>query len=357
MVNNAEKAGQLLFIGLPNESVSRNVAILNELKPGGLILFSRNISTLEQTVNELNTYRQNPKMSYPLLVGIDQEGGRVSRLPEAFATKFPTAAALGRRASSARAIAKAMGDELYALGINLNFAPVLDINSNPHNPVIGDRSYGSTVASVWTSGQQVLLGLIDAGIIPVAKHFPGHGDTSTDSHKAVAIVSANEDLLESREIEPFHQAIKALAPAVMLGHLLVPALDSQHLTTVSKAIVSGLLRQKLGFNGVVLTDDLEMGAINQDDIGEIAVQAILAGADLLLVCHSFAKQLTVRNALLAAIESGRISAKRLEQSLNRILALKERYRINKSPVDIGQARKVVGAVQHRQLASAINLGL
>ena len=145
--------------------------------------------------------------------------------------------------------------------------------------MIGDRSFGTTAGEVWASAQHVLYGLTEAGVIPVIKHFPGHGDTSIDSHKALAIVTASQDTLESRELEPFRNAVGAGAPVVMVGHLLVPALDPEQPAHLSPRIISGLLREQWGFEGVVITDDLEMGAIAQGRIGEVAVQAVLAGAD------------------------------------------------------------------------------
>lgn len=348
-----EKIGQLLFIGFEDNNQAENQATLSQLQPGGVILFARNIITLEQTLGELNSYRQHPSLRAPLFVGIDQEGGRVSRLPATWATKFPSAADVGNNGDRARELAKAMGEELAALGFNMDFAPVLDVNSNPANPVIGDRAFASTPTAVWSTGKQVIKGLTDAQVIPVVKHFPGHGDTSVDSHKALPIVSADLDLLESRELKPFHDAVYAGVPVVMIGHILVPALDPDQPASLSKRIINDLLRDRWGFKGVVVTDDLEMGAIAQDNIGEAAVQAVLAGADMLLVCRTASKQLDVFNALIAAAETGRISEQRLNQSLHRILTLKKNSEINNTPVDIENARQIVGSAEHRSLVESL----
>jgi beta-N-acetylhexosaminidase len=348
-----QKVGQLLYIGLAQNDMDLNQEILSELQPGGLILFSRNFTTLEQTVVMLNSYRQNEDLAWPLFVGTDQEGGTVSRLPSAWATTFPTARLVGEQADQAKDLAVAMGSELAALGLNMNFAPVLDVHSNPKNPVIGNRAFGSTPEDVWVAGQQVIAGLSSQGMIPVVKHFPGHGDTSTDSHLELPLVAADRKLLEDRELWPFWEAVQAEVPAVMVGHLLVPALDAEHPASLSQAVITGLLRDQWGYQRLVVTDDLEMGAIAQDNIGEAAVQAVLAGADMLLVCHSYDKQVAVRDALLEAVQQGRISEARIDQSLQRILQLKDQYRVHKQPVDLEQASQVVGSPGHRDLVDSL----
>ncbi len=348
-----QKVGQLLYVGIRENDVVSNQAILSELQPGGLILFARNFVSLDQAAADLNAYRQNSDLAWPLFVGTDQEGGKVSRLPAAWATMFPTARLIGQNAEAAGVLALAMGNELAALGLNMDFAPVLDVHSNPRNPVIGDRSYGSTPEEVWAAAQPVMDGLAGAGVIPVVKHFPGHGDTSVDSHLELPSVSADRATLEERELSPFSEAVAAGAPVVMVGHLLVPALDPETPASLSHPIITGLLREQWGYDGLVITDDMEMGAIAQDDIGEAAVQAFLAGADMLLVCHTPAKQQAVRDALLAAVQSGRISEERLTQSLQRILALKDEYQLDRTPVDADQARRVVGSAEHRDLVKSL----
>lgn len=348
-----EKVGQLLFVGLLENDMTTNQQIISDLRPGGLILYSRNLTSLDQAVTSINAYRQNPKLALPMLVGIDEEGGRAAHLPVAWATKYPTAQTVGQNIDSAQALAKAMGDEVAALGFNMDFAPVLDVNSNPNNPIIGDRSYGPTPAVVWAAGQQVIAGLNAAGVIPVIKHFPGHGDASVDSHKALPVITADKSLLESRELKPFKNAVNAGAPMVMIGHLLVPALDPDHPASLSHSIITGLLREQWGYQGLVITDDMEMGAIAQDNIGEAAVQAVQAGADMLLVCHTYSKQQAVRDALVAAVHSGRISEERLNQSLQRILAVKDQYQVNKVAVSAASARQVIGSVDHRSLVNAL----
>lgn len=348
-----EKIGQLLYIGLVGNDVSTNQQIIGDLLPGGLILFSRNLTSLDQTVAALTAYRQNAALPLPLFVGTDQEGGRISRLPSAWATKFPTAQLVGQHPDAAEALARAMGDELVALGFNMDFAPVLDVNSNPKNPVIGDRSYGATPDVVWNAAQQVMAGLQAAGVIPVVKHFPGHGDTSVDSHLELPVIAADQDVLERRELLPFQNAVAAGAPVVMVGHLLVPAFDPEHPASLSSAIITGLLREEWGYQGLIVTDDMEMGAIAQDDIGEAAVRAVAAGADMLLVCHTYSKQQAVRDALLAAVQSGRITEDRINQSLTRILKLKDQYQLDTATINAAAARQVVGSAANRNLVNSL----
>ena len=348
-----QKVGQLLYVGLEGNDVTVNQVILSNLQPGGLIFFARNFTTLEQTAEALNAYRQNPDLAWPMFIGTDQEGGQVSRLPVAWATRFPTARTVGQHADSAQALALAMGQELAALGMNMDFAPVLDVNSNPQNPVIGDRSFGSTVETVWAAGHQVISGLTASGVIPVVKHFPGHGDTSVDSHTALPSVTADRELLENRELRPFKDAVDAGVPALMVSHLLVSALDPDRPASMSHSIITGLLREQWGYQGLVVTDDMEMGAISQGNIGEAAVQAVLAGADMLLVCHTFDKQQAVRDALLSAVQSERISEERLNQSLTRILTLKDQYQVNRTAVEVQQARQVLGSPEHRNLVKSL----
>ncbi len=348
-----QKVGQLLYIGLMDNDVTANQLILSDLQPGGLILFSRNFTILEQTVELVNSYRQNVDLVWPLFVGTDQEGGAVSRLPEEWATKFPTARQVGQNVSRGRELAAAMGRELAALGLNMDFAPVLDVHSNPRNPVIGNRSFGSTPGDVWRAAEQVMDGLRSQSVIPVVKHFPGHGDTSSDSHLELPVIKAGREQLEERELWPFRSAVDAGAPAVMVGHLLVPTLDGEHPASLSHEIITGLLREQWGYQGLVITDDMEMGAIAQDNIGEAAVQAVLAGVDVLLICHSYDKQVAVRDALLEAVQQGRISEARIDQSLQRILKLKDEYQLHREPMDIERVRQVVGSLGHRELVSSL----
>ena len=211
----------------------------------------------------------------------------------------------------------------------MNFAPVLDINSNPTNPVIGDRSFGSNVDIVNKLGIKTMQGMMDSNIIPVVKHFPWHGDTSVDSHVGLPVVNKDSTQLNTFELIPFKEAIKSNVDAIMVSHILLNKLDVNFPASMSKVIITDILRQDLKFQGVVITDDMTMGAIIKNyDIGDASVKSINAGSDLVLVCHGFDNELKVINSLKTAVQNKLISEERLNESVYRILKLKEKYNIN-----------------------------
>ena len=210
----------------------------------------------------------------------------------------------------------------------MDFAPVLDINSNPSNPVIGNRSFGSNVNIVTKLGIQTMKGIRSQNIIPVVKHFPGHGDTSVDSH--LGLPSVNNDLkrLKNFELVPFAEAIKNNADAVMIAHILLPKIDSENPSSLSKIIITNILRKDLNFNGVIITDDMTMGAIIKNyNISEAAVKSVKAGTDIVLVCHGYDNEVAVIGALKNAVLKGDISKQCIDQSVYRILSLKKKYKL------------------------------
>jgi beta-N-acetylhexosaminidase len=215
----------------------------------------------------------------------------------------------------------------------MDFATVLDINSNPTNPVIGDRSFESDVAVVNNLGIKTMKGMIDSNIIPVVKHFPGHGDTSVDSHVGLPVVNKDLTQLNIFELMPFKEAIKNNVDAIMVSHILLNKLDVNFPASMSKIIINDILRQDLEFQGVVITDDMTMGAIIKNyDIGEASIKSINAGSDLVLVCHGFDNELKVINSLKAAVQNKIITEERLDESVFRILKLKEKYNINDATI-------------------------
>ena len=325
-----EKIGQLLLIGLDGKKISPFAKkMIAENKIGGFILYKDNIKSASQTVALLNSLKAaNNENSIPLWLSLDQEGGKVSRLPAEIA-KFPSARELGvlKDISHTKEVGRSLGSTVKALGFNLDFAPVLDIDSNPDNPVIGDRSFGSDADTVINHGMAMMEGISEAGVTTVVKHFPGHGDTSVDSHYALPVVGKSLDELGKLELLPFVEAVGHNADAVMVAHLLIPALDKELPTSISYKAINGLLRTGLGYNGVVVTDDLTMGGLLQDnEIGEAAVKAVLAGADLLLVGHDEKLQQRVLTALQSEVKNGGITEMRLDESLYRLLALKQKYK-------------------------------
>jgi beta-N-acetylhexosaminidase len=350
-----EKIGQLFMVGFLGTSVSPDVAsFIKEYKPGGVILFSRNLESVEQMVDLTNSLQACSPHS-PLLISIDQEGGRVSRLPKSF-TIFPPCDLIGRCNSTelAYAAAATIAKELRAVGVNMNMAPVLDVNSNPDNPVIGDRAFGTTPEVVWKLGLATAAGLQDNKVVACGKHFPGHGDTSVDSHKELPVVEASRERLEAIEFPPFRRAAAQSVASMMTAHVVYRALDPELPATLSSAIISKFLRQELQYDGVVLTDDLEMRAIiDHYGIEDAAVRAMLAGCDVLLICKDRDREIAAFKAVEKAIEARTIPPERVDLSVARITRLKDRFVTPYKPVIVSEAKLVAGCRTHQALLRSI----
>ncbi len=331
-----QKIGQMLVFGWTGKTKEEETTvndhareIVQEMEVGGVVLLGRNVAddlaVTAATLSELQMLSREP-----LFVIADQEGGMVARFVEGV-TVFPSNMALGatRDVSLAYKAAAVTAKELLAIGVNYNFAPCVDVNNNPNNPIIGTRSYGESPELCARFAEQAVRGYQENGIIACAKHFPGHGDTAADSHLTLPTIPHDKERLNSVELIPFKKAIKAGVGSIMTTHILFPALDSDRPSTLSPRIISGLLREELGFDGVVVTDCMEMKAI-ADNWGtpEAAVMAIEAGVDLVLVCHTRSIQRETREAILRAVVDGRISESRLDESIRRIRALKDRFRLN-----------------------------
>ncbi|OKP66576.1 glycoside hydrolase family 3 [Paenibacillus sp. P3E] len=345
-----DKIGQMLLVGIDGTEVSAQTqAMISNDKVGGIILYGDNIKSLKGLVSLTNELkRSNAGNPAPLFVSVDQEGGKVSRMPDEYA-KIPASGSVGAssNAEAAEMMGKLLAREVQTAGFNMDFAPVLDINSNPDNPVIGDRSFGNTSAKVIELGIAEMKGIESEGIVPVVKHFPGHGDTSVDSHLELPVVNKTEAQLAKLEWRPFREAVKEQADAVMVAHILYPHLDPDRPGSLSKVIISQILRGQMGFKGVVITDDLTMGAIMKNySLAAAAVNAVLAGSDILLVAHEYSNEQTTRNALLAAVKQGKISESRINESVYRILSLKQKYQLKDTPVavpDLTQLNKDIKA--------------
>jgi beta-N-acetylhexosaminidase len=356
MLMSRDTIGQLFMIGFDGTDLSPDLAaFLKEYRPGGVILFARNLQSTEQIV-ELTNALQRCSPQSPLLIAIDQEGGRVSRLPKEF-TIFPPCEILGRCRSPRLAYeaAEATARELRAVGINMNMAPVLDVNSNPANPVIGDRAFGSTPELVCELGWATARGLQENGVVACGKHFPGHGDTAADSHHELPVVTASRERLERLELLPFRYAASQGIAAMMTAHVLYRALDENHPATLSPTVIGTLLRQELRYDGVVLTDDLEMRAIiDHYGIEDATVRSVQAGCDIILICKDRNREAAAIDALDKAVADGTISTDRLAQSLERIARLKRRFLAPSQPAVVSDATSVVGCRAHRTLLHSIN---
>lgn len=323
-----EKAAQLFVFGFQDKLPSTEfLTMIDNHGLGGVIYFSRNIENARQ-VHDLSSRLHEAAAKAgrpPLLVSIDQEGGMVARIVDGV-TLMPGNMALGATGSrdAAYETARVSGTELRLLGVNLNFAPCLDVNNNPDNPVINVRSFGDRPELVSELGAAAVQGYQSAGVAATVKHFPGHGDTSVDSHHELPVVAHDLKRLEEIELPPFKAAIAAGTDVIMTAHICLPALDASGVpSTLSEPVLTGLLRGELGYDRVIVTDCLEMDAIDRYyGPAEGAVKAIAAGADLVLVSHTFEKQLAALDAVTKAVEEGRLTEERLNESLERLLALK-----------------------------------
>ena len=330
-------------------------SLAREFGLGGVILFARNVGEPEQ-VAELcfDAARLVPQL--PLWVSVDQEGGRVARLKAPF-TEWPAMATLGRSGDVrlAERFARALASELKAVGITLDYAPVLDIHTNPKNPVIGDRALSEKAEEVARLGTAIVAALQGEGVAACGKHFPGHGDTQTDSHLELPLVEHPLERLRSVEFVPFKAAIAAGVATMMTAHVFMPALDEKRPGTLSRRIVFDLLRDELGYEGVILSDDLEMKAIATTyAVPSAAVLAISAGCDGILICSGdHATQTASLEALIYAVESGELPSARVDDALRRQQRAKERFLaapVASRPLHGQALRQRLGRDEHRLIA-------
>ncbi|WP_430509760.1 beta-N-acetylhexosaminidase [Gottfriedia solisilvae] len=331
-----EKIGQMIFSGIYGTKYTEELKnLVQQNKIGGFIFYSDNIKSKQQSVNLINSLKKaNESNPLPILFGVDQEGGRISRLPVNIG-KIPSSAEIGKRNNPelSFAIGQILGKQVKTFGFNLDFAPVLDINSNPHNPVIGDRSFGNSASIVSELGIQTMKGIQSDNIIPVIKHFPGHGDTGVDSHLTLPIVYKSYEDLKEFELVPFKNAIKQNADVVMIAHILLPKIDSSNPSSMSKKVVTNILRNDMQFNGVVMTDDMTMDAIGKHfNLANASVKSIQAGSDIIMVAHDTNKVKAVFKAIQSAVNNGSISEERINQSVKRIILLKQKYKIDNKTV-------------------------
>jgi beta-N-acetylhexosaminidase len=351
--------GQLLIGSMPGMTIPVELrSLAKEFDLGGVILFGRNIEAPEQ-VAELAAESEALGRTMPAWVSVDQEGGRVARLKEPF-TKWPPMATLGRAGKESEALAerfaKALAEELIAVGITLDYAPVLDIHTNPKNPVIGDRAFAEKAEDVARLGRVIIRALQGAGLAACGKHFPGHGDTSTDSHFELPLVEHPIERLRAIEFEPFRAAVAEQVAFIMTAHVLVPALDEERPATLSPKIVQKLLRDELNYEGVILSDDLEMKAVSaQYAVPDSAVEAIRAGCDAVLVCQGDVDlQARTLEALVKAVESGVIPPKRVDDAFMRLKRTKHRFLTPDRPgptARIRALRGVLGRAEHQIVAA------
>ena len=325
-----QKIGQLFIVGFEGDIINDEIIdLVKNQEVGGLIYFSRNVVDSNQIIT-LNNEIKAIKKDIPLFISVDEEGGVVSRVPDEF-LKLPSSGYIGKfdDENLSYNIGSIIAKELKSLGFNMDFAPVLDIDSNPNNTVIGERAFGNNADIVSKLGIKTMEGLRDGGIIPVVKHFPGHGDTDIDSHYGLPIVTKTLEELNNLEFIPFKNAIENGADVVMVSSIILSSIDSEYPATMSKKVTTDILRNKLNFDGVIATDDMTMGAIMDNyNLTDAVIMAINAGNDLILVCHGYDDIIKSISAVKDAVSSNIISEERIDESVYRILKLKEKYRVN-----------------------------
>jgi len=322
-MSDADKVGQLMMIGIHGKSLNDDAKfMLNEYRVGGIILFDRNMESKDQVktlITDINKAGKSAGLT-PLFLGIDQEGGAVARMDDKL-IKVPPAEEVGKEpVEQAAALAKEVGTELKDLGFNINFAPVADLG------LTYGRSYSTNPDEVVRYASAVGKSYDEAGLWYSYKHFPGIGKTDVDLHADTSIVPVSKETLLSEDTKVFVDLIKQSKPntyTIMVSHAMYPQIDPDHPSSLSKAIITDWLRKDMGYNGVVVTDDMDMGALAKHyTFGDMAVQSILAGSDLLLVCHEYENMQEAYNGLMKAVKDGRISKERLDESVKRILLMK-----------------------------------
>ncbi len=329
---------------------------IEEWNIGGVVLFSSNCPDLKKTA-QLISHLKSLQTDLPLCAAIDHEGGRVHRLP-APATHFPPLATLGKlyekmpSSMLALELGRAMGEELRALGIDLNFAPCVDIQTNPFNPVIGDRAASSNPEVVSMVARHFIAAMQQAGVGACAKHFPGHGDTDEDSHLVLPRLPHNLRRLQAMELVPFQTAIQSKVAAIMTAHVVYNGFDKDIPATLSVKVIRDLLRTEMGFEGLIISDDLSMGAIAKKySLEEGCIKAFQAGCDILLAFCKLEELPRLFDAFAEAVEKGVISQERVEESLGRISKFKEAF--CKRGGGNTPNLSMIGSKEHRNLLNKI----
>lgn len=323
-----EKIGQMMIVYYTSSTMDNTLkSALTDVKPGGFILFKDNITTYENTLKFIKDIKSTSDI--PMFISIDQEGGNVQRLlalSDKEVSNIPYMSYVGETNDTALAeeVGKVIAEELRVFGINMDFAPVIDVYSNEDNKVIGKRAFGSDSKLVSRMGIALAKGLLDNSVIPVYKHFPGHGNTSVDSHSALPIVDKTKEELLSLDLVPFKDAIENGAEVIMIGHLAVPEITKDNTpASLSKTLITDFLKGEMGYSGLVITDALNMGALtNYYSQEEIYVKAIEAGVDILLMPSSSRKALAT---IKEAVANGTITEEQINESVRKILTLKYKY--------------------------------
>jgi beta-N-acetylhexosaminidase len=355
-----EKIGQLVMPATQDNSMKmpdeRTQKLIQEYHVGSVIVYdNRNAETTAKYNNQLQQWAQDTRLGIPLFITADLEYGAGMHVTDA--TAFPRQMAIGatRDIKAAEEMAEITAIESKATGFNWNYSPVADVNTNPANPVIGVRSFGekTELVSQFTAAQ--VKSYQENGLLATAKHFPGHGDTSVDSHLGLASVTYDRKTLHEVHLPPFKAAIDAGVDSIMTAHVIIEAIDPELPATLSKKVLTGLLREEMGYKGIIVTDAMSMDAINANwGAGHAGVMAINAGADIIMATGTFDQQIETYDALYEALESGELTEKRVDESLKRILTAKFKYDLfNDRFDDPAKATEVVSTLAHKQAADEL----
>lgn len=359
-----EKVGQHLIIGLRGPTLlPEEREFIIKYNIGGVILFARNVESPEQIhalTTELHSLREHTKDHAPLIVSIDMEGGRVHRLKSPF-TIWPALKHIGDIGSSSLAFRFAlhMGEELRAFGMNLDFAPCIDVFLNPKNEVIGDRALSTNPEVVTHLSSALVRGYLKAGVIPCAKHFPGHGSTEIDSHFELPVSEETlMDLDKSQCLEPFKKVFKSRCELVMTAHIHYTKIDSKWPVTLSPTFLKQIMRDVLRYRGLIITDDLDMKALAKYfPKDQIPVQALLAGANILLYCNEFDSPGKAMNSIARAIKDKTLPVEIIEKNYSEILAFKKKHLPGaQDPFPLEKALEVINRTEHKEFAKAVASG-
>lgn len=357
------KIGQLFIIGISGTTLREDEAefiVKNNI--GGIILFDRNIESPEQLhalCASINALKEKTPEKLPPFISIDMEGGRVARLKKPFTT-WPPLKQLGNIDSTSLAFnfAMAMGEELSAMGINLDYAPCTDVLTNPKNEIIGDRAISTDPEQVSKIASALVRGYIKGNVIPCAKHFPGHGNTLLDSHFDLPVEDdVDLETLKNRELVPFKKVFRARLDMVMTAHILYPKVDKDNPATFSSIILKDLLRDDLKYRGLVISDDLDMKAIrNHHEVADIPIKALNAGCDILLYCNEPTSPMIAMDAIKKALANNELNTDELMESYQRVIKVKQNKLASLKQLPLDEALSFVGKVEHKELSSAIAEG-
>lgn len=331
-----EKVGQLFMVGLEEKTNEDIANLIQENKIGGVVLYKKNYHTYEEMLAYVNNIKElNSKNSIPIFISIDQEGGRVNRMPQEIQNlKSATKLANTKNIEIVKESGKIIGEMLNKTGISMNYAPVLDIRKFKEKHAIGDRCYGENKKDVSKYGITVMKEMQNNGVIPVIKHFPGHGLTKKDSHFRIPKITQKIEVLEKEDMVPFEIAIKENAEAIMVGHLIIKDIDKNYPASLSKKVIQKYLIQKYNYKGLIITDDLKMMAIQiHYNMKKAVVKAIEAGNDIIMIGLSYKKINKIIKFIAKEVKNGKIEEERINKSVEKIIQIKEKYNIEDKKVN------------------------